>query len=141
MDFLKKAHSDAHPLPKRYRFVGTHPQGIERVDFHCFRRGVVHARFGGESVWGIWGSSTMPHPYKIHAYYTWGLAGEDSKENRPKGPNQKTRKSQTHQQQAFPQRPCQKHGGRTCRKGGQHNKHNPTHTHQDKHKPKQPHTM
>ena len=43
------------PLPKRYRFVATHPQAMERVDFHSFGRGVVHARFGGESVWGSLG--------------------------------------------------------------------------------------
>ena len=82
----------------------------------------------GKAFGEVWGSSTMATPYKIYAYYTWGLAGEDSKENRPKGPNHKRRKSQTHQQEAFPQRHCQNHGGRTCRKRPQHNKHNPTHT-------------
>ena len=81
----------------------------------------------GKAFGEVWGSSTMAPTYKIDAYYTWGLGGGVSKGNRPKGPKHKRRKSQTHQQQAFPKKPVQNHGGRTCRKAPHHNKHNPTH--------------
>ena len=70
----------------------------------------------GKAFGEVWGLNTMAPTYKIDAYYTWGLAGGDSNENRPKGHKHKIRKSQTHQQEAFPKRPSQNHGGRTCRK-------------------------
>ena len=56
-----------------------------------------------------------------------GLGRWGFQENRPKGPKHEQRKSETQQQKAFPKKPCQNHGGRTCRKAAHHNKHKPTH--------------
>ena len=115
------------PLPKRYQFVATHPPAMERVVFILLEEGLCMQDLVGKAFGEVWGSSTMAPTYKIDAYYTWGLGGGVSKGNRPKGPKHKRRKSQTHQQQAFPKKPVQNHGGRTCRKAPHHNKHNPTH--------------
>ena len=115
------------PLPKRYRFVDTHPKPWKGQIFVLLEVGLCMQDLVGKAFGEVWGSSTMAHTYKINAYYTWGLAGGVSKGNRPKAPKHERRKSETHQQQAFPKKPVQNHGGRTCRKAAHHNKHKPTH--------------
>ena len=146
------------PLPKRYRFVGTHPKPWKGQIFVLLEVGLCMQDLVGKAFGEVWGSSTMAHTYKINAYYTWGLAGGVSKGNRPKGPKHERRKKRNPPTTSISQETWPKPWGKNMQKGGppqQTQAHTHTKTNHPKralrkskwkkawhqHRPKQPNTM
>ena len=83
----------------------------------------------GKAFGEVWGSSTMAPTYKIDAFHTWGLTGENCKGSREKGTKAQKKKK--------PNRPTTGIFSRNLAKtmGEEHaerlpttEKHNPTHT-------------